>query len=45
MRRHSGYAGKALGIYGAYDAVTKLSNDPSNLANWVKFGQVQECYL
>ena len=36
--KYLGYAGKALGIYGAYDAGTKLLNDPSNPANWVKFG-------
>lgn len=36
--KYLGYVGKALGIYGAYDAGTKLLNDPSNPANWVKFG-------
>jgi hypothetical protein len=36
--KYLGYAGKALGIYGAYDAGTNLLNDPSNPANWIKFG-------
>jgi len=36
--KYLGYAGKALGIYGAYDAGTKLLNDPTNPANWIKFG-------
>jgi hypothetical protein len=31
-------AGKALGIYGAADAFIKLVDNPSNPANWVKFG-------
>ena len=36
--KYLGYAGKALGIYGAYDAGTKLLNDPTNPSNWIKFG-------
>lgn len=36
--KYLGFAGKALGIYGAYDADKKLFNDPSNPANWVKAG-------
>jgi hypothetical protein len=31
-------AGKALGIYGTADAFIKLVDNPSNPANWVKFG-------
>lgn len=36
--RYVGYAGKLLGVYGFADSGLKLANDPSNLANWVRFG-------
>lgn len=36
--KYLGYAGKTLGIYGALNSGAELINDPSNPANWIKFG-------
>jgi hypothetical protein len=36
--KYLGYAGKALGFYGVWDAGKNFMNDPSDPANWVKLG-------